>query len=191
MDKKQNDSLALIVGGLFILALLFTTYNYFNKGRETQESVEKRIQELQTQAEQQEGLEELDNSKDDEANTLSESQEVNQENNESEITENAANDTREELSETETQEIAEYSENVQILTTEETQWIANDYNKGDIQGDTYTVVEGDTLFEIAEAVYGDGSMWVNILYANSSDIGYLSNGTQALIVPGQVLNLVQ
>lgn len=178
MDKKQNDSLALIVGGLFILALLFTTYNYFNKGRETQESVEKRIQELQTQADQQEDL-------DDNSDTT-ESQEVNQE-----ITENAANDSREELSETETQEIAEESEYTQILTTEETQWIANDYNEGDIQGDIYTVVEGDTLYEIAEAVYGDGSMWVNILDANSADIGYLSNGTQALIVPGQVLNLVQ
>jgi len=32
-DKTQNkDGLALVVGGIFILALVFATYNYFNKG---------------------------------------------------------------------------------------------------------------------------------------------------------------
>jgi nucleoid-associated protein YgaU len=35
--KKDNpkDGLALIVGGLFILALVFATYNYFNKSAKT------------------------------------------------------------------------------------------------------------------------------------------------------------
>jgi hypothetical protein len=42
--KKENpkDGLALIVGGLFILALDFATYNYFNKS--AQDSQVKKIQ---------------------------------------------------------------------------------------------------------------------------------------------------
>lgn len=70
-----------------------------------------------------------------------------------------------------------------------TEWIANDYKQGDITGNSYTVTSGDTLWEIAEAAYGDGSQWVKILNANSEDIGFLSNGSQALIFPGQVLTL--
>ena len=68
-------------------------------------------------------------------------------------------------------------------------WTATDYKEGDIKGPTHTVVAGDTLWEIAEAVYGNGSDWVRILEANSSSIGFLPNGSQALIVPGQVLTL--
>jgi nucleoid-associated protein YgaU len=70
-----------------------------------------------------------------------------------------------------------------------TEWIANDYKQGDITGNSYTVKSGDTLWEIAEAVYGDGFQWVKILNANSGSIGFLPNGSQALIFPGQVLTL--
>ena len=66
-------------------------------------------------------------------------------------------------------------------------WVATDYKQGDISKGNYTVKSGDTLWEIAEAVYGDGTQWVNILNANSSSIGYLPSGQQALIFPGQVL----
>lgn len=70
-----------------------------------------------------------------------------------------------------------------------TTWIANDYVKGDITEKPYTVKSGDTLWEIAEGVYGDGSLWVNILQANSGSVGFLPNGSQALIFPGQVLQI--
>lgn len=70
-----------------------------------------------------------------------------------------------------------------------TKWIANDYVKGDITEKPYTVKSGDTLWEIAEGVYGDGSLWVNILQANADDVGFLPNGSQALIFPGQVLQI--
>jgi nucleoid-associated protein YgaU len=68
-------------------------------------------------------------------------------------------------------------------------WVANDYKEGDITGDTYTVVWGDTLWEIAEARYGSGFEWGKIRDANSDQIGYLPNGSQALIFPGQVFTL--
>ncbi|KKT84109.1 MAG: hypothetical protein UW82_C0027G0006 [candidate division WWE3 bacterium GW2011_GWC2_44_9] len=66
-------------------------------------------------------------------------------------------------------------------------WVANDYKQGDISSGMYTVKSGDTLWEIAEGVYGDGTMWVQILDANASQVGYLSNGQQALIFPNQTL----
>ena len=66
-------------------------------------------------------------------------------------------------------------------------WMPNNYSQGSIQKGRYTVVSGDTLWEIAEGVYGDGSRWVEILNANTGSVGYLPNGSQALIVPGQQL----
>lgn len=68
-------------------------------------------------------------------------------------------------------------------------WVANDYKKGDISGSTYTVVRGDTLWEIAEAKYGSGFEWTKIKDANLSKIGFLPDGSRALIFPGQVLVL--
>ncbi len=68
-------------------------------------------------------------------------------------------------------------------------WVVNNYVYGDIKGDKYTVVRGDTLWEIAEAKYGSGFEWHKILNANFNSIGYLPNGSHALIVPGQVLVL--
>jgi uncharacterized protein HemX len=69
------------------------------------------------------------------------------------------------------------------------QWRANNYTKGDIKQGNYTVKAGDTLWEIAEAVYGDGTQWVKILSANSSGIEFLPNGQQALIYAGQTLTI--
>lgn len=68
-------------------------------------------------------------------------------------------------------------------------WTATDYQEGDISGEEYTVKDGDTLWEIAEARYGSGFEWTKIRDANSDQIGMLPNGTQALITPGQTLTL--
>ncbi len=37
---------------------------------------------------------------------------------------------------------------------------------GDISGETYTVVHGDSLWKIAERAYGDGDKWIDIAEAN-------------------------
>ena len=84
----------------------------------------------------------------------------------------------------------EQNEQLQKATaTRGQQWVPNDYKPGDVKPENkkYTVKSGDTLWEIAEGVYGDGSLWVNILSANASNVGYLANGQQALIFPGQSL----
>jgi len=74
-------------------------------------------------------------------------------------------------------------------TGETTSWVAIDYQKDQITGKKHTVKWGDTLWEIAEARYGTGFDYGKIVEANKDAIGFLANGTQALIEPGQVLKL--
>ncbi len=50
---------------------------------------------------------------------------------------------------------------------------------------TYTVVAGDTLWQIAQRFYGDGSLWPTIYEANRAVIGSNPN----IIRPGQVLTI--
>lgn len=68
-------------------------------------------------------------------------------------------------------------------------WTATDYNQGDITENEYEVKCGDTLWEIAEAKYGDGTQWTKIRDANADKIGTLPNGSLALIEVGTVLAL--
>ena len=65
-------------------------------------------------------------------------------------------------------------------------WKPNDYRPGDIKGSTYTVIKGDTLWEISEGRYEQGIKWRKIQSANN--VGYLKNGNP-LIVVGQNLSL--
>ena len=151
-ESLTKDGLALVVGGLFILALIFAAYNYFNKGEKAPSILEKTTEQVQEEIQKPEG----------------------------EITPEGATTQRPETP----GEIA-----TQPTTTAPTQWTANDYKMGDIKKPSYTVVSGDTLWEIAEGVYGNGSEWTKILDANKTQVGFLSSGQQALIRPGQVLNL--
>ncbi len=68
-------------------------------------------------------------------------------------------------------------------------WRATGYSANDITIGAYEVRLGDTLWEIAEAAYGDGSQWQTILAKNTTQIGFLPDGSQALIVPGQFLTI--
>ena len=146
--KLPKDGLALVVGGLFILALVFATYNYFNKGKASK-------------------------------TTESTSQQAA-------VPEQTGSLNGEGATESRTGQALGTGGPVTITAQK---WVATDYKFGDIKGSTYTVRSGDTLWEIAEAVYGNGSQWTKILAANSSSIGFLPNGSQALIIPGQVLTL--
>jgi len=94
---------------------------------------------------------------------------------------------KEEEEEEEKEESTEESEEEGLVAN--IKWMANNYAEGDITGDSYTVIWGDTLWEIAEARYGSGFEWGEIRDANLDKVGYLPNGSRALIIPGQVLKL--
>ena len=83
----------------------------------------------------------------------------------------------------------EKSQETQQTIAETTVWEATNYSEGDIVSSTYTVQKGDTLWEISEAYLGSGFHWRTILEKNSDQIGFLSNGSQARIEPGQILHL--
>lgn len=55
-------------------------------------------------------------------------------------------------------------------------------------GKNYTVVKGDTLWDISARFYGSGFSWKRIRDANPGKIGTLKNGNP-LILPGQVLKI--
>jgi nucleoid-associated protein YgaU len=156
--KKENskDGLALIVGGLFILALVFATYNYFNKGTKTN-----KVAQIQ-----QESVFESGTAAGDLNGNGAKTQAINK-----------------------AKAVGATGIGGQIAGAPTTEWVANNYNKGDIKGTSYTVKSGDTLWEIAEGAYGNGAEWTKILGANKPSIGFLPNGSQALIRPGQVLVL--
>ena len=151
--KEGKDGLSLIIGGIFILTLVFATYNYFNKGREKNNEEKKEKNFIESIFDRNKG-------------------DLNGEG------------AMENLEDEKIEEESKFG-----IISEEIGWVANDYEEGDIEGKTYTVVEGDTLWEIAEAVYGSGFEWGRILEANQDSVGFLPNGSQALITAGQVLDL--
>ena len=164
--ESSRDGLALVVGGLFILALVFAAYNYFSHGAK------------------------LDTNKIDDENVEF-----------VEDIENGENPTEQgdlngEGAKTENGSLGETAKpgtisglTTQTITAPSYMDSLNDYKKGDIKAGSYSVKSGDTLWEIAEGLYGDGSAWTKILDANKGSIGFLASGEQALIVPGQVLVL--
>ncbi len=162
-DETSNDGLALIIGGLFVLALVFATYSYFNRSSTTDQDIlsdSTENTEVKEKATLGERLRELFSGQD----------------NDDMQGKGGPMDIKEEIPGADTDSVF-------------AKWIATDYQEGDISGSSYIVKSGDTLWEIAEARYGNGADWTKILDTNSSDIGYLPNGQQALIVPGQTLVL--
>ena len=201
-SKNQNenrDGLALIIGGLLVLALVFGAYSYFN--RRTSEEL---------------------NGTADSENILSSSSDNTDKTDTTTTDENSSGEADspglgdrirdflgmgdEESTPTDTDDVpidgdlngegaSTTSKNVDVTADTATGtggpivWTANDYDQGDISGTSYTVKDGDTLWEIAEARYGNGADWTRILDANTTDVGFLPNGQHALIEIGQTLVL--
>jgi len=178
--KESRDGLALILGGIFVLGLVFATYTYFNKSSEVQNtelsseetSILDKLKNIissntvREESEEEKTIEEQPQEKDEAGGKL--------DNNGS----NSSLGTGGPINGGETTGTSVFSELA---------WTPTDYKQGDIKGSSYTVKSGDTLWEIAEAVYGSGFEWTKILDTNKGSIGFLPNGSQALIVPGQVL----
>ena len=160
-QQEQKDGLALIVGGIFVLALVFAGYNYFNKGDLTEKGDSKYRVERE---DEKDGGVEGDLNGDGATSEKEDNAGIGKGYGTGGSTENAST--------------------FGALT-----WKANNYKDGDIKGNKYTVIEGDTLWEIAEGAYGDGTQWTHIRDSNSDSIGVLPSGQQALIIPGQVLVL--
>jgi nucleoid-associated protein YgaU len=169
----QKDGLALVVGGLFILALVFAAYNYFSKGtnvEDTSVTTDKSDQGVVVQKDK-------DKDKDAESNKQPEN------NQEGSVNGDGAKDVKKD-------EIVAGSKTEETSKeTAQLSWAATDYKSGEIKSGNYTVKSGDTLWELSEGLYGNGSEWTKILDANKGTVGFLASGSQALIVPGQVLVL--
>ncbi len=155
VKESKNDTLAFIIGGLFILGLVFATYNYFS---------------------------------DQYSNRPEDAEETNIIEKIKETLSARTSDSEEEKDGETTGKSAETSVDEKPVV-QVGEWVANSYEEGDIKAGTYTVIYGDTLWEIANAVYGDGTMWTLIRDANLSSIDFLPNGQQALIYAGQTLTI--
>jgi len=162
--EPQRNTLAAIAAGVLVVIAGFFVYNYFSRvGQEAEPEVS------QEAAVFEEG----------EIN-IPEPGEIAGEDSENE-------EPRQEVSadEGESLEPKEAAENPAVAGV----WTARDHSPNSVSGDSYTVQEGDTLWEIAEARYGTGFDWCKILEANKDTIGFLPNGSQALIEVGQTLVL--
>lgn len=77
-----------------------------------------------------------------------------------------------------------------ISSSSNSAWVARDISQDSLKKETkYAVTKGDTLWEIAKGKYGSGFEWKKILEANKDKIGFLADGSQALIEVGQELVL--
>lgn len=205
MARNEDEQQALgpsvvmgLIGAVFVLLLLAggiwgvgkIVERIRESSEETQEETTEEVAEEESAEEESAEEESVDEGMSEEEASQEESTEEEGSTEESEVQEeegdvngDAVSDENIEEEESEAQEEESTSGIVGAV------WVANDYKKGDISGDSYEVVWGDTLWEISEARYGDGFEWTKIRDANSGDVGYLPNGSQALIFPGQVLTL--
>ena len=163
-EQPQRNTLAAIAAGVLVVIAGFLVYNYFSRvGREAEPEIS---QEAAVFEEGEINIPEPEEIIDEEENII--------------IREEDATDKEEETAEVTGEE---------TLPTVAGAWTARDLAANSITGGSYTVQSGDTLWEIAEARYGSGFDWGKILEANKDSVGFLPNGSQALIEVGQTLVL--
>ncbi len=160
--QPQRNTLAAIAAGVLVVIAGFLVYNYFSRvGREAKPEVTK------------------------EAAVFDKEGEIN-------IPEPGAVASEEEnvAQEKATTGVEETpTENTTEVPAVAGVWAVRDLGPNTVSGNSYTVQSGDTLWEIAEARYGTGFDWGKILEANKANVGFLPNGSQALIEVGQMLVL--
>lgn len=197
-NNPRKDGLALIIAGVFVLTLVFLSYRYFNASN----SINNEEPPVTTMTQDEANQGPVARLKDAISNITSN----NNNSDEEEITDEAASDTKidtdafiaDRTDQNKNNNTDNSTADTQVKSTDTTKtttnnqtWTANDYKQGDIKPGNYTVKSGDTLWEIAEAVTGNGANWHQIAQANSGSIGYLPSGQQALITTGQTLVIPQ
>jgi len=160
--NPTRSALAAVAAGILVIIAGFLVWNYLQNLGGDQNNAQD-IQEI---------LDEVNNEKNsDKKDTNSEEQAVSNE----EMTKESkiATDT------TKKEEIKTEAKSAEVVTNKtpvSATYAVNDYNKGDIKEGKYVVKEGDTLWEIAEAVYESGFEWQTIADANPSLVYTLING---------------
>ncbi len=170
--KDSRDTIALILSIIFVAALGFFGYQYFNNADVNLTDRFSNIINI--------GGTDRDESDDISSDSTTRREESDDESNVAGDTDSTNGSTNGNTNNTSTTSGTNNFATGQV-------WVANDYDEGDIDTGNYTVQYGDTLWELAEGAYGDGAQWTRILEANSDSVGFLANGQQALIITGQSL----
>lgn len=156
--NPTRSALAAVAAGVLVIIAGFLVWNYLqNLGGNKNNSQD--IQAI---------LDEVNQDKDSDDNKSEDSDETN---------DSKTEDTTVVATDDKIKDSAPKTETVRAVTsTTSTTYGINDYSSGDIKAGKYVVKAGDTLWEIAEAVYGTGFDWQQIADANPSLVYTLANG---------------
>jgi cytoskeletal protein RodZ len=163
MINPTRSALAAVAAGVLVIIAGFLVWNYLqNLGGNKNNSQD--IQAI---------LDEVNQDKKDDSDSNPEDSDTNGDENENKSITTDETTTATDTKKTDTTK----TETVKAVTpTTSTTYGVNDYNSGDIKTGKYVVKEGDTLWEIAEAVYGTGFDWQQIADANPNLVYILANG---------------
>jgi hypothetical protein len=176
MSKKLSGILLLLI--LLVNLVVVISVEIDRRGEDGEGDEDLRAAEVEVEDDDKNGNEVIEDVKDEE-----------NEESEEKISDGGLFIDKAEAAETENYKAIEKSMANKLKMESTGRWIAADYAYGDITSAKWTVLEGDTLWEISEAKYGSGNNWTSILALNRNEIGFLPNQTQALIIEGQVLDL--
>jgi len=175
--EPQRNTIAAIAAGVLVVIAGFLVYNYFSRvGREAEPEVTEEAAIFEEGEINIPEPGEIAGESGEEGLVVREEAEANEEANE-------------DANEGETAEETEEGSSEETTPTVAGTWAVRDLAPNSIENGSYTVQSGDTLWEIAEARYGTGFDWGKILEANKDSVGFLPNGSQALIEVGQTLVL--
>lgn len=189
--EVSNNSLTILITGILVVVAGFVTYNFFaNRAKETEETADVAIEQLQEtldeEAEQPTETEETAPAEEEQASPADLTEPVAEVAPVEEPAVGGVSGSNTEQDEAMLKDTGGPEAGVETMGM----WTATDLEPNTQKDATqYTVKEGDTLWEIAEAKYGSGYEWTKLVAANVDTVQMLPNGVQALIAPGQTLQL--